>query len=105
MLIKGFSGGLVKNLSATQETQVRSLGQKDPLEKEMATHSNIRAWRTPWTESLAGYSLCGHKESDMTKRQSMSTCVLSKENLELFQFPQQIKLPQPYISLSWDFPP
>ena len=40
MLIKGFSGGLVKNLSATQETQVQSLGQKDPLEKEMATHSN-----------------------------------------------------------------
>ena len=103
MLIKGFSGGLVKNLSATQETQVRSLGQKDPLEKEMATHSNILAWRTPWTESVAGYSLWGHKESDITKRQS--TSVLSKENLVLFQFPQQTKLAQPYISLSWDFPP
>ena len=33
-----------------QETQVRSLGQEDPLEKEMATHSIILAWKTPWTE-------------------------------------------------------
>ena len=41
---------LVKNLPAMQETQVQSLGQKDPLEKEMATHSTILAWRIPWTE-------------------------------------------------------
>ena len=41
---------MVKNLSAMQETQVPSLGQADPLEKEMATYSNILAWRTPWTE-------------------------------------------------------
>ena len=40
----------VKNLPAMQETQVRSLGQKDPLEKEMSTHSSILAWRIPWTE-------------------------------------------------------
>ena len=40
----------VRNLPARQETQVRSLGQEDPLEKEMATHSSIFAWRTPWTE-------------------------------------------------------
>ena len=40
----------VKNLPAMQETQVRSLHWEDPLEKEMATHSNILAWRTPWTE-------------------------------------------------------
>ena len=40
----------VKNLPATQETQVRSLGQEDPLEKEMTTHSSILAWRIPWTE-------------------------------------------------------
>ena len=37
-----------------QETQVQSLGQEDPLEKEMATHSRILAWRIPWTEELAG---------------------------------------------------
>ena len=41
---------MVKNLSAMQETQVPSLGWEDPLEKGMATHSNILAWRSPWTE-------------------------------------------------------
>ena len=40
----------VKNLSALQEIPVRSLGQEDPLEKEMATHSSFLAWRIPWTE-------------------------------------------------------
>ena len=40
----------VKNLPAMQETWVPSLGQEDPLEKEMATHSRIPAWRIPWTE-------------------------------------------------------
>ena len=39
----------VKCLSAMRETWVRSLGQEDPLEKEMATHSNIFAWKSPWT--------------------------------------------------------
>ena len=45
----------VKNLPAEQEAEVRSLGQGDPLEKEIAIHSSILAWRTPWTE-LASYS-------------------------------------------------
>ena len=40
----------VKNLPAIQETWVQSLGLEDPLEEEMATHSSILAWRTPWTE-------------------------------------------------------
>ena len=40
----------VKHLPAVRETQVRFLGQEDPLEKEMATHSSILAWRIPWTE-------------------------------------------------------
>ena len=44
----------VKNLSAMQETQVRSLGQEDPLEKEMATHSSILACEIPWTEKPGG---------------------------------------------------
>ena len=39
----------VKNLSAVQEAQVRSLSQEDPLEKEMAAHSSILAWKIPWT--------------------------------------------------------
>ena len=41
---------MVKNLVAMQETQVRSLDQKDPLEKGIAIHSSILAWRIPWTE-------------------------------------------------------
>ena len=45
---------LVKNLPAMQETQVQSLGGEDPLEKEMATHSSILAWRIPWTEEPDG---------------------------------------------------
>ena len=40
----------VKRLPAMRETRVQSLGREDPLEKEMATHSNILAWRNPWTE-------------------------------------------------------
>ena len=44
----------VKNLPAMQETWVQSLGQEDPLEKGMATHSSILAWRTPWTEEPGG---------------------------------------------------
>ena len=41
---------MVKNPTAKQETWVQSLGREDPLEKEMATHSSILAWRIPWTE-------------------------------------------------------
>ena len=60
---------MVKNLSAMQETQVQFLSQEDPLEKEMATHTNILAWRIPWTEEPGGlHSSWGHKESDMTER-------------------------------------
>ena len=51
VLCEGFPGGpVVKNLPAKQEMQVQSLGQKDPLEKEMAPHPSIFAWRIPWTE-------------------------------------------------------
>ena len=46
---------MVKNLPAMQETQV----QEDPLEKEMATHSSILAWRTPWTEEPGGLQCIG----------------------------------------------
>ena len=51
-----------------EETWAWSLGREDPLEKEMATHSSILAWRIPWTGSLLGYSPWGHKESGMTER-------------------------------------
>ena len=47
-------GSVVKNLPAMQETWVQSLGQKDPLEKCMATHSSTPAWRIPWREETGG---------------------------------------------------
>ena len=53
---------MVKNLPAmqeAQETRIPSLGQEDPLEKEMATHSSILAWRIPWTEEPAGQQSLG----------------------------------------------
>ena len=50
---------LVKNLPAMKETQVQSLGQEDPLEKEMATHSSILAWRIPQTEEPGGLQYVG----------------------------------------------
>ena len=55
---------MLKNLPAMQETQVQSLGREDALEKGMATHSSILAWRIPWMRSLVGYSPWSHKESD-----------------------------------------
>ena len=53
------SSSAVKNLPAMQETQVWSLGQEDPLEKELATHSSILAWRSPWTEEIGGLESTG----------------------------------------------
>ena len=58
----------VKNPPAVQETQVWSLGQEDPLEEGIATHSSILAWRIPWTEESGGFSPWGRKESDTTER-------------------------------------
>ena len=49
----------VQNPPAIRETQVRSVGGEDPLEKETATHSSILSWKIPWTEELAGYSAGG----------------------------------------------
>ena len=57
----------VKNLPATQETQVQFLGQKDPLEKEMATHSSSLAWKSPWTEEPGGLQSMGLQEWDTTE--------------------------------------
>ena len=63
---------MVKNLSAMQETWVQSLGQEDPLEKGMATHSSILAWRI-----LVGYSPKGHIESDTTEQLTFSLFVFA----------------------------
>ena len=61
---------MVKNLPAVQEmleTPVQSLGWKDPLEKEMATHSSILAWRIPWTEEPGRLQSMGLQRLDMTE--------------------------------------
>ena len=86
-----------------RETQVRSLGQEDPLGKEVAICSSILAWKFSWTQrSLAGYSPWGHKGSDVTEQLSAHTqcgpgftlrhtvsliyrvCSISKVSLELY---------------------
>ena len=56
----------VKNLPPVQETRVRSLGPEDPLEKEMATHSSILAWKILWTEECSGIQSMRSQESDIT---------------------------------------
>ena len=56
---------MVKNLPAMQETQIRFLGQEDPLEKGMVTHSSILAWRIPWTEESTVHDVA---ESDTNER-------------------------------------
>ena len=54
-MVEGFLGGsVVHNPPAMQETQIQSLGWEDLLEKEMATHSRILAWKIPWTEEPGG---------------------------------------------------
>ena len=65
-------GSVVKNLPANQKMKVWSLGQEDPLQKEMATYSSILAWEIPWTEEPGGLQSMGLKKcqkglSDSTK--------------------------------------
>ena len=79
----------VKNLPAQQETQVRSLGQEDPLEKGMATHCSVLGWRIPWTEE-PGYSPWGRKESDTTEQLTLSISL--KFNLSSYTLETQVHL-------------
>ena len=70
----GFPGGsAVKNLPAMQETWVRALGQEDPLEKEMETHSSILAWESPWTEEPDRLQSMGHDKLDTTEQLNTTT--------------------------------
>ena len=59
MILTSLLAQMVKNLPVMQETRVRSLSWKDPLDKEMATHSSILAWRIPWTEEPGGLQSVG----------------------------------------------
>ena len=65
----------VKHLPAMQETWVRSLGQEDPLEKEMATHSSNLAWRIPWTEEPGGLQSVGSQRvgHDLATKRTIAT--------------------------------
>ena len=70
-----------KNLPAVQETQIWSLGQEDPLEKEMATHSSILAWKTPWTEEPGrlqsiGSQRVGHDWTTNTSLHTLSVALI-----------------------------
>ena len=71
---------LVKNLPAMRDTCIWSLGWEDPLEKGMATHSSILAWRIPWTGL---YSPWGLKESNMIEQLSLSLLIYVENLLEL----------------------
>ena len=58
----------IKHLPAKQETQVQPLGQEDPLEKEMATHSSILAWKIPWIQEPGRLQSMGLQDSDTTEQ-------------------------------------
>ena len=69
-----------------QETWAQFLGQEDPLEKKMATHSSILAWRIPWTEEPGGLQSMGSQESDMTY------LLNHRQNYLLFQASKNVKI-------------
>ena len=64
----------VKNPPEMQKNWVPSLGQENPLEKEMATHSNILAWKSHGQRNLVGYSPWGRKESDTSEQLNIHAC-------------------------------
>ena len=77
---------MVKNLPAMQEVWVRSVGQKDPLEKGKATHSSIPAWRIPWTEEPGGLQSAGSQTAGhdrVTNTLNMYKCKIMYELLIL----------------------
>ena len=70
---------LVKNLPSLLETWVRSLGWEDPLEKEMASHSSILAWKIPWMQEPGRLYSMGSQESDTTERLQFCTIISNLE--------------------------
>ena len=74
---------MVKRLPAMRETWVQSLGWEDPLEKEMATHSSILAWKIPWTKEPGGLQSMGRKESDTIERRLFHFHCLGTQEREL----------------------
>ena len=90
------SGSVVKN-PAMQETQVHSLGQEDPLENEMVTHSSVLAWETPWTEEPAGLYACGRQRvgHNLPTKQWQSRPTHSGKATAGFKFEQGQPHPMP----------
>ena len=70
---------MVKNLLAVQEAWVQSLGQEDPLEKGMATHSSVLAWRIPWTEEPGRLQSMGSQRVDTTERLTHTLSLRSRQ--------------------------
>ena len=86
----------IKRLPAMQETQVQSLGWEDPLEKEMATHSSILAWRVPWTEkpewaTVHGVSKSRTQLSDFTSTLDEPSSSTPKEGLLPSKAPRMLR--------------
>ena len=73
----------VKNLPAVEETRVQSLSWEDPLEKEIATHSSILAWRIPWTEEAGRLQSLGLQESDMAEQLSTAHIFLIDMSIQV----------------------
>ena len=73
----------VKHLPAMQETWVRSLGQEDPLEKEMATHSSTPAWKIPWTEKPGRLQSMGSRRAGHNWVTSLGHLVLAQSKLNV----------------------
>ena len=64
----------MKNLPAMQEIRLRSLGQKDPLEKKMSAHSSVLAWRIPWTEEPGGLESVGLQSRTRLQQLNTQAC-------------------------------
>ena len=93
----------VKCLPAMRETRVRSLGQEDPLEKEMATHSSILAWRLPWTEEPGRLQFMGSQRVGHDWATSLSLSLFQRNQRSNCQYPLDQRkskgVPEKYLLL------
>ena len=84
---------LVKNLPATQEIQVQSLVGEDPLEKEMATHSSVLAWKIPWTQKPGRLQSMGSQRVRHDLATNPHFCECSPRNSTSSHYKDQIEIP------------
>ena len=95
----------VRSLPAMQETQVWSLGWEDPLEKEMATHSSILAWKIPWTEEPGGLQSKGLQrvKHDWVTGHQQQQAFNIRHSAQAHQYTNAHTQIHTYSSLTWDF--